>query len=62
MEKTTIGDICMPREYYHIQDYGKEILELKAQGYTLRAIGEKFGFTYKQMHNSKGTTNGRKIR
>ena len=41
----------MPREYYHIQDYEEEILELKAQGYTLRAIGEKLGFTYKQMHN-----------
>ena len=41
----------MPREYSHIKDFEKEILELKAQGYTLRAIGEKFGFTYKQMHN-----------
>ena len=41
----------MPREYHHIQDYEKEILELKSQGYTLRAIGEKFGFTHKQMHN-----------
>ena len=41
----------MPREYHHIQHYEKEILELKSQGYTLRAIGEKFGFTYKQMHN-----------
>ena len=50
-KKLPQGDFCMPREYYHIQDYEKEILELKAQGYTLRAIGEKFGFTYKQMHN-----------
>jgi hypothetical protein len=41
----------MPREYNHIKDFEKEILELKSQGYTLRAIGEKFGFTYKQMHN-----------
>ncbi len=41
----------MPREYNHIENYEKEILELKSQGYTLRAIGEKFGFTYKQMHN-----------
>ncbi len=32
----------MAREYHHIQDYEKEILELKSQGYTLRAIGEKF--------------------
>jgi len=29
----------------------KKILELKSQGYTLRTIGEKIGFTYKQMHN-----------
>ena len=41
----------MPREYHHIQNFEKEILELKSQGHTLRAIGEKFGFTYKQMHN-----------
>ena len=41
----------MPREYNHIKNFEKEILELKSQGYTLRAIGEKFGFTYKQMHN-----------
>ncbi len=41
----------MPREYHHIQNYEKEILELKSQGHTLKAIGEKFGFTYKQVHN-----------
>ncbi len=41
----------MPREYRHIQKYEKEIMELKLQGYTLRAIGEKFGFTYEQVHN-----------
>ena len=41
----------MPREYRHIQEYEKEILELKSQGYTLRAIGERLGFTYKQLHN-----------
>ena len=41
----------MPREYKHIKQFEQEILELKSQGYTLRAIGEKFGFTYKQMHN-----------
>ena len=41
----------MPREYHHIQNYEKEILQLKSQGYTLRAIGEKFGFTYEQVHN-----------
>ena len=41
----------MPRSYQHISDYEKEILELKSQGKTLREIGEKFGFTYKQVHN-----------
>ena len=41
----------MPREYRNIQKYEQEISELKSQGYTLREIGNKFGFTYKQMHN-----------
>ena len=41
----------MPRSYQHISDYEKELLELKSQGKTLREIGEKFGFTYKQVHN-----------
>ena len=51
IKETTIGGFCMPREYHHIQCYEKEILELKSQGYTLRTIGEKFGFTHKQIHN-----------
>ena len=41
----------MPREYRHIQDHEKEILELKAQGLTKREIGERLGFSYKQVHN-----------
>lgn len=41
----------MPRSYQHISDYEKEILELKSQGITLREIGNKYGFTYEQMHN-----------
>lgn len=41
----------MARSYQHISDNEKEILELKSQGMTLREIGEKFGFTYKQVHN-----------
>lgn len=41
----------MPRSYRHIQEYEKEILELKSKGVTLREIGEKYGFTYKQVHN-----------
>ena len=38
----------MPREYRHIQEYEKEILELRAQGKTGREIQEKFGFSKKQ--------------
>ncbi len=41
----------MPRSYQHISDYKKEILEMKAQGLTLKEIGSKFGFTKKQVHN-----------
>ena len=36
----------MPREYKHIKEYEKEILELKEQGVTNREIGERFGFSY----------------
>ena len=41
----------MPRGYRHIQEYEKEILELKAQGVSKREIGERFGFSYEQVHN-----------
>ena len=41
----------MAREYRHIQEYEKEILELKGKGFTNREIGEKLGFTQKQIHN-----------
>lgn len=41
----------MPREYKHIKEYEKEILELKEQGLTLREIGNRLGFTRKQVHN-----------
>ncbi len=41
----------MPRSYRHIKEYEKDILELKSKGYTLREIGEKYGFTYEQIHN-----------
>ena len=43
----------MPREYRHIQQYEKEIIELWEEGKTLREIGEQFGFTYKQMRDFK---------
>ena len=41
----------MPREYRHIQEYEKEILELRVQGKTRRETCEKFGFSMKQMEN-----------
>ena len=39
----------MSREYRHIKQYEKEILELKEQGLTKREIGEKFGFSKEQI-------------
>lgn len=47
----------MPREYRHIQEYEREIIELYEKGLTLREIGEKFGFTYKQMREFKSRYN-----
>ena len=41
----------MSREYRHIKQYEKEILELKEQGLTKREIGEKLGFSKEQIHN-----------
>ena len=41
----------MARSYRHIQQYEKEILELKEQGLTLREIGERLGFSRKQVYN-----------
>ena len=41
----------MPRGYRHIQEYEKEILELRSQGKTGREIQEKFGFSKKQYDN-----------
>lgn len=41
----------MSREYRHIQEYEKEIMELRAQGKTGREIREKFGFSKKQYDN-----------
>lgn len=34
----------MPRSYRHIQEYEREIMELKKQGKTKREISEKYGF------------------
>ena len=41
----------MPRSYRHKQEYEKEIIELKHNGYTGRQICEKFGFSKKQYEN-----------
>ena len=43
----------MPREYRHIQQYEKEIIELWEQGKTLREIAEKFGFSKEQVQEFK---------
>jgi transcriptional regulator with XRE-family HTH domain len=40
----------MPRSYRHIQQYEKEILEMKAKGLTRKEIGDKLGFTAEQIH------------
>lgn len=63
MKETIIGDFVMPREYRHIKEYETEILRLREQGLTLKEIGEKLGFTYKQVHNfvTRYNTNQRKI-
>lgn len=40
----------MARSYRHIQQYEKEMLELKAQGVSVKEIGKKFGLSYEQAH------------
>lgn len=39
----------MPREYRHISQYEREILELRDIGFTYREIGEKLGFRGSQI-------------
>jgi hypothetical protein len=41
----------MGRSYEHISNYEKEILEFKSQGLSVKSIGDKLGFTQKQVHN-----------
>ena len=43
----------MSREYRHIKQYEKEILELKEKGLTKREIGEKLGFSKEQVRGIK---------
>ena len=50
IKETTIGGIFMSRSYRHIQQYEKEILELKSQGLTRKEIGQKLGLTAEQIH------------
>ncbi len=53
----------MPRSYRHINDYEKEILELKESGLTKNEIGKQLGFTFEQIHNfiSRYNRNKRKM-
>ena len=53
----------MPREYRNVKQYAREILSLKAQGLTLREIGEKLGFSRKQIDNflTRYNSNQRKL-
>ncbi len=53
----------MPRNYRHIQEYEKEIIELRNQGHSNREIREKFGFSERQLKNfiSRYNRNQRKI-
>jgi DNA-binding CsgD family transcriptional regulator len=53
----------MPRSYRHIKEYEKEIIELRAQGLTNREVGERLGFSMKQVHNfiTRYNANQRKL-
>ncbi len=46
----------MAREYRHIKQYEKEILELKDQGLSQRQIGERLGIPYEKMHEFSNDT------
>ncbi len=50
----------MPRRYTHISDYGNEILELREKGLTYREIGERFGFSKKQVKDFFDRYNAKK--
>ena len=43
----------MPREYRHIKEYEKELHELKLKGFTLKEIGDAFGFSREQGKRKK---------
>ena len=47
----------MARGYRHIEQYEKEIFELRDKGYTNREVGNRLGFTREQIRGFiKGTT------
>ena len=48
IKEGTIGGIFMPRNYRHIQEYEREIIELRSEGYTGKEIQAKFGLSKKQ--------------
>ena len=54
IEISIIGGIFMSREYRHIKQLEKEILELQEKGLTHRDIGERLGFTREQLKESIG--------
>ena len=43
----------MPRNYSHISDYERKIIEKFNKGESLKSIAEEYGFSYKQMRNFK---------
>ena len=43
----------MSRKYRHISEYETEIINMVNQGLTLREIGNRLGFTHKEMRNFK---------
>ena len=45
----TIGGFVIARSYRHIQQYEKEILEMKENGLTHQEIAKRLGFTKKQV-------------
>lgn len=47
----------MARDYKHIEQYEKEILELREQGFTRKEIGEKLNLSKEQIKNFIGRYN-----
>ena len=43
----------MSRKYRHISEYETEIISMVNQGYTLREIGNRLGFTYNEIQDFK---------